>query len=262
MLVRTSRQRRDHPPDLAAAPAPARLAAAATDLHVGRARLQERDTVQPVRQWQIQAPQPLDRHRAREVAARRADEHAALGQAPRIQHPLQRVQHRPAQRCERVDSSKWLTKPYGCLISALFGVLIWPWSYLPSASRRMLVAIFSFMANLLDDVGCGSTNSVGLNRLVSLRSGPIGVLVRPALPAGTQFAAARARSALQSLLQLRLVHPGTAFHGALRRLVAKLSQRAPTRTLMRSQTAAPACRHVVDRRGARLLGLAMLPAPC
>ena len=68
----------------------------------------------------------------------------------------------------------------------------------------------------------------------------------------------RAHSALQSLFQLRLVHPGAAFHGAFRRLVAKLSQRAPTRTLMRSQTVAPTCRHVVIRRGARLLGLAML----
>ena len=68
----------------------------------------------------------------------------------------------------------------------------------------------------------------------------------------------RSAAALQSLFQLRLVHPGTALHGALRRLVAKLSQRAATRTWMRSQTAALACRHVVDRRDARLLGLAML----
>ena len=37
MLVRTSRQRHDHPLYLAVAPAPARLAAAATDLHASRA---------------------------------------------------------------------------------------------------------------------------------------------------------------------------------------------------------------------------------
>ena len=48
------------------------------------------------------APQPLDRHRAREMAAGRADEGDALADRPRIHQPLKRPQRRPAPELERV----------------------------------------------------------------------------------------------------------------------------------------------------------------
>ena len=62
----------------------------------------------------------------------------------------------------------------------------------------------------------------------------VGILVATTSFMSAEGRPIRSRSALQRLLQLCLVLPGTADHAALPGLVAKLRQRAPTRALVRS----------------------------
>ena len=63
---------------------------------------------------------------------------------------------------------------------------------------------------------------------------------------------------LQGNFELRLVHGGATLDTALPRLIVQLSEGSPSRALMRAQPAAPPRWQVVDRRGARLDGLAVL----